>query len=707
MKNLNFQSAEVKQYFVHALKSLGLRQEAVLQNNQLSYQEMTEAQINELLSNPQITDTLLRKYIKLAIVQQFQNDVDPLEKNYLKDKTAFDRQTLKKIIRTVNPNITEDDCEHMLRGLTAAGVDNDGNILGYNPVQNAVNTDQSVEQVNNSTVDAVITAMMKGCTGQKMDADVRGYVQEIWNDILYAEFGDELIQSQQQNFDRVAFENWKRGKNQNYSAEYERYRLFDLWNKVKTWLRQEFGNSALINQPIKTGVGANQNPLLMQLKANNELLKQSLEFCRQRLAVNNVQLQNGQTLEDALTLGDVLAVSGNEKAQIVTFFQTRSAEQQHQAEIAPKQYECKKENKIGNTLGDKGRAYVKKQTGSNAVLDYDAVKALKAGKKGPWRGFGKLLKKIEEMEGRRFKSVQAIGFTTIAEQRFFKISATSNVKREVYERSADHLINPVQTDYQQNPDDYRAGSGLTAGEFYTRTKARMIRDKVAISEITYLMKGADENAQKDYQKLLDYYQKRITTAQNVLTNRMPNKNASEYNDPTYFAGLEESILDEYANRSNQTIMQNIQADRNKRANESVADMLNSFEYFYQNGRTGEAAVAKREIAKTVFNLDSAVENGIIKDRDLDGMTDRFFNGQQWQSGMLNALRNPQPGQDISELTVDKMQEINDFVITDLQNNAQKTAYDAFTKQQRVRAEEDIVQKNRQEIWENTVQDRMQ
>ena len=139
----------------------------------------------------------------------------------------------------------------------------------------------------------------------------------------------------------------------------------------------------------------NNNPLLMQLKANNDLMKQSLDFCRQRLAVNNTQLQQGQTLEDALTLGDVLAVAGNEKAQVVTYFQTRSAEQQIQAEIDPKKFECKKENKIGNTLGDKGRGFIKKQTGSNAVLDYDVVKAIKAGRQGPWRGFGKLYKKIQ------------------------------------------------------------------------------------------------------------------------------------------------------------------------------------------------------------------------------------------------------------------------------------------------------------------------
>ena len=709
MENLTFQSVNVKEYFVHALKSLGVRHEQrVIAGNQASFPEMKEEEIEQLLNNSQLSASKLRDLIKAAIIYQYSYDASmqphnpdesPEADHYIQRHTALDRQTVKQLL--LNLGVDEMRSDAALRTLTAAGVDTNGKLPLLNSGNNAkIDTGFLLDNV----VDEVITAIMKGVPEQKISAADKTAANELWGEVLYADFKQFLKVQLGNQYDEAEFDAWKKDKKQAYGMYYEASRLYRLQEQIRAWA-QQYGLANHLND----GVKQNTN-LWQQIRANDGLLKDSLEFCKKRCEIARIPVANHEDLETNLTLGDILSVAGNEKAHIVTFFQTRSAEQQIQEDRNPGFYESKKENKIGSVLGEQGRKHIKEKTGTGAVIEHDVIKGLKSGKKGPWRGYKALYDRIvnflDSGKGSIFGDIQAVGLTqSIIEKETGYSFTPEDVKQTKEEEST--IANPVQIDFNEEeiPDLHTVQAENVARDFYAKTKARILSDKVTVTTLPeqQVQDGEEETErQKYFREYKAYLQKRIMRGENVLATKMPDPQSPQYNDPAYFARLEEYILAEQDNQSNKLIIGNIHADKTKQANDYMADSIFIFNEAAKEGVAGEKEAAKHAVATQFFNLDSLVQTGKISGRDLDGMTDRFFS-QQSVGRMDHDLSNPN-GRDVNEMALAAMHLVEQFVVNDLQQNAMRSQYQQFLQEQAAQADRETVKQNAEAQRQAAAQD---
>ena len=121
MKNFVL-SPNVKKYFVNALKSIGLRKPGQVNG---AYQEMSETEISMLLDDTTTSAQTIYNGIKLAVLQQFQNDAK--SNKLIQKNTALDRQVVNDIM--VNDlKIAPASSNRLLRSLTAASVDENGKV---------------------------------------------------------------------------------------------------------------------------------------------------------------------------------------------------------------------------------------------------------------------------------------------------------------------------------------------------------------------------------------------------------------------------------------------------------------------------------------------------------------------------------------------------------------------------------------------------
>ncbi len=686
MQNLNL-SANVKQYFVHALKGVGLR-ETNPQSG--SFVEMSERDILQFLENPQTTTSDIYERIKLAVVQQLQNDAQ--SDKFIQNNTAFDRQILKSILTKTkigNFKFADKVCDVYLRNLTAAGVSNDGKINTTN-----IGNNLTLE----CTAEVVMMSVIAGLKDQHLSDNEKDEAGQLWNEVLFV--GGYA----------GGYKNWLINITKTYQPDlpyteqtpsFKEYQQREVIIQLKKETTARCGDPKLADKLLNCKVN---RAMMEQLALNDELIKQSCEYCSLRLDKKNPDPNKD------LCLCDVLAVLSDEgkKAQVVTFFQDRSREQSEDLKANPKTSEVTRQNKIGNVIGNAGRKFVKEQTGSGVAVDFDKGSGLGKGKKGPWRGYKPLYDAILSFLKDLYSNVMTIGFVTkIMEKDGYFISpedaedAQGTRDLNAYKDVTDAW----KTDYQQMNDGFKEESQSgqeptlnVAGEFYNKTKARLLADKMRLSvkqtqiDDDYMQSHPDLSQLKEQ---ATYLEQRIATAEKILKEQIPNPDSPAFKDPRYFEMLESQIIAEDANQQNVGVQNFLKGTKNNSANDEMGQAVQLFGHLVTNGTTPNQQQVKREMAKELFHLHGKYENKEITDQDLDGMANRFV-----QSGALNQIRNDlnelsasgqnkreqNPNvelnsQDYKIAAVDANAAINQFVVKDLQQHVAKEQYSQYRANQ--------------------------
>lgn len=661
---MKFESNNVKQYFVHALKSLGLRDDQP--NAAGAFSELAEAEILQLLDDPQTTPSMIYDRLKFAILQQLQNDAKG--EKYLQERTRFDRQTVKNMLLT-QPAIDKFKfankvADTFLRHVSASGVSENGNI---NLKQGGLD----------AIVETVIMTMVSGLLNQKLkdsqDAsqDEKSQATTIWDEIRYAKFKEELSSTNQ--YQEAKFKAWLEDEttSPDYSKLYRVYQQDHAQQALLSEMVARCGSETTARKLLATKV---QGETLQWLAANGHLLEESREYCVKRCQIAGINPDP----EKELTLADVLAVAGNAKTQVVTFFQTRANEQKRE----PQKTELKKENKIGNTMGAAGREFIKTVTGAGIAVDYD-IESLKEPKAGPWRGFKKIYDKISSYMGSIYNSIQSIGLVNIMMERLGYPSTTSdyvgNMEEETDPQKLKEQNEPWKTSYQAMPNVYKNPDGTLniAGEFYNKTKARILADKTRIATASVLLRKVDDQTQKNtLNAQLGYLQQRVSVAEEILRFQMPEPNAANFNDAKYFAKLEMMILAEEENQNNTHVTSLIKNGKQQTANQEMAQALSAF-HKMAKGNTLSTENAKREMAKDIFNLRDKAQAGKVSDSDLDGMTERLFASQNFfqMYAELNGLSTGNQQQKIT--AVDAMSALNQYTEKYLQQYVMNDQWEQY------------------------------
>ena len=724
MQNLQL-TPNVKQYFVNALKAIGFSY-ALSGKNGPKFQQMTEAEIVQFFDHSQTSISDFYTGIKYAVLKQLQ--LDATCGDFIKEQTAVDRATLQQILVTIQPNgkqgLSSKNCENLLRDLTASGVKNDGSL---NLVSKKGSTNKAM--VNGCCIDevveTVIVSLMKGVANQKLTVGEKNEAVNLWKDVLSDGFKKFLIKNQA--YDAKEFDAWKESKQNSprYNDAYEFYRVNQTNEKLVTEVAEYCGDKTTARAIVNTQV---DDAMLKYLHANESLLKDSQATFQKRCAAEGKDFNT-----ERMTLGDVLTTAGNAKAQIVAFFQTRAAEQSEQEEIDPKKYETKKENRLGNVLGEQGRAHIKEKTGIGAVVDYDIIKGLKSGKKGPWRGYKALFDRISRFLNQEiYGSVQSVGLTQSIIERENGYSFTpEDAKRstdEEIERPVEKPVMPaiekpvVKTDFQAIPAEYcgKDGSLNLAGEFYNKTKARIMYDQVCLSNLPieaakYGIKVEDD---ADYRAEMNYLQDRIATAKYILNHAMPQPNTSDFSNPKYYADLESQIIKKEEYKKVKAVKHLLADDLVSQDADRMMEV--ALHVFGKTARThtpvSEQALAT--MAKDLFNLNSLSAAKKVSGQDIRDMAYRFVVSDVWRNAYGQLDENTLPmrhGKHGKATVIDVLENINDFVVEDLKQNAMKNELEEYNvkmqqakavfdqqnaiyeSQERIRKEREEIKQHREEI----------
>ncbi len=661
-------SPNVKKYFVNALKGIGV----LIPDKEGNWREQTEAEIESSLQNPNLK--LLDIYDAIAIavaVRVGDHEHFPA----LAETTKFDRQTIKGMMAKgfgIDDNNRED---FAFKLTTGKGLNND------------IVVGKVIDTLHKGVIHQKITVDEKQKPIKLTPADIQT-IQTIWNQIRCANF-EKYLSKYPNKYNKDKFEKWIID---NENAEYNQLkRQYDL-DQAEEYLRTEFKtyyncDEQVANAFLSQGI---QDETLNYLKTNGPLMKNSVDECLRRLKIRNqIPPQLKEALAEAedkgfsstfnvlvqngfLTMQDVCLAAGNTKEQIAMFFQNRSMEQEaekrkgSEAKNGNKKDKSKTENigetLIGNLMGASGRKYVKHITGKKAAVRYN-WKFFKLGKKGPWRGYKAIFDRINSHLGTIYGNLQAIGFSQAFVERMtgykflpqdtaVKVDENEKDKKEVW-----------QTDYQPAMKEYRANGKLNvAGEFYNETQARLLSDRINLHKISLLNVGLVDNQQTALESQMKYLQQRIETAEDVLANKLPKPENSDFNNVKYYNMLENHILAEDQNKNNAIVKSFIEANKNNSANQNLVNVLNEFKALEYAASLDEQQ-ARREMAKDIFHI----RNRGINNETIDDMSNRFVNGICFKQ-ILSELTN-------NKTTVDVvMAEINQFVENDLQNYAMRDQY---------------------------------
>ncbi|MCQ2382251.1 MAG: hypothetical protein MJ060_00180 [Clostridia bacterium] len=728
MQNLTLNN-NVKKYFVNALKGLGLGDEN-------TGKELTTAQITQLFNDPNTTPYVIYRSLRQAILVRIQNDA--VSAQYLKNKTAFDRQTTKLILNelSVNSQYQQDiqnNADVLLRDLSASGIQENG--ISSNTNNRTVTYRGHLDEIT----EEVISTIIKGILDQDLNRDDDNVLNDeevnagkLWYDILYSHFREYLIKNYSQ-FDENRFKQWVTIKYRNEDenapqqandSEYDRlYQKFHV-NRVENDVLHDVatrcfgGNTRAANQFLDTKIETNMREQV--LAANGVLLDECLSFCKKRCRADGLQ---PTSFEDELKLRDVLAAAGNAKPQIVTFFQTRSKEQQEN----PVTTEVTAENKIGNLMGEKGREYVKKSTGTKPAVVFDTQKDWsKKGKKGPWRGLKELYERICRfmLSEEQYKNMQSIGFVTLLLEQDQKYTSGQNVQtKHESQQSHESIGEPWKVNFQPMSSAYKNedGSLNAAGEFCSKTRARVLADKVRMHELNAkITDGCSQDEQKKYAAQIAYLQQRIANGENALATlaqqiaTMPD--AQNLKDPKYFAKLTEQIItpkkEEKPQNKQEDLLQNMANDihaikeslageeqneaaesekeeQDTLAEEAVQELVDNDQYYSANDEMAHALLvlnetvqgtsfgqqkAKVEMAADVLNLRQQYKAGQITGQALVDMAQRFTKS--------DVFRNVFYGSYINTLkTDDAFKNISQFKENDLKQHAFSAQYNQYVAEQ--------------------------
>ncbi|MCM1404666.1 MAG: hypothetical protein NC133_04190 [Prevotella sp.] len=671
-------SPNVKQTLIDTLKGLGLHKIAPQID---AYTEMSEADIALWLDDPTTTTDDVFDRIKLAVLQQIQNDAK--SKKFLQSNTAFHRHTMKSVLMNIADKNHQQypfrgqAADLYLRHLTAAGVDKDGNIGAFDSFQLDV------------TAGDVISMVYAGTAEKNLTDDEHNEAAWFWNEVQYAGYRKWLINEQ--------------GSYQPHLPYNQQTPPFAVYHREKLRAELLVRTTACCNQDVKMAQSIldykiTKQEIIHKFAADDQLWRHSRQLC---------ELQ-GKNPDTDLTMADVLAAMSDEsaKTRLLTFFQTRSREQKTNA----KKLGINRQNKIGNVMGETGRKLVKAATGQSVAVDFDTFTA-KKGKGGPWRGYKPMYDRILAFLTNIYSNIPVIGFVQQLLERHGVVmpSATNQIANLPRK-----LESAWETDYRKMPADYTvpAQDGQTqtdmtlnvAGEFYNKAKARLLADKMRLqnkqAEICDDYTQANPNLPELKQQVA-YLQQRIVTAEQILQ-QMPPKNTSEFHDPRYFAMLEDKILAQKENKDNAGVNAFLDTTKNHSANDEMIDALQQFNLAVQGTTTNQQA-AKRAMAVEMFHLRGQMRraedgtNQVMSHPQavLDGITERFVQSgalhqmvqdlkQLAPSGQQKRQQNPDQelnSQDYAITAVDVNAAIDQFVRKDLQQNAAKTQYDTFMANQ--------------------------
>ena len=648
-------SANVRQYFIHALKGVGVGYFA--SNN---YVEMSEQEIAQFLDNPQLTITDIHDKIKLAVFQQLSNDAK--SDQFAQKCTSFDRKTVEMMLATDSAKFDPLFNQSYIKNLT----DSTANYDGFN-----------LEQ----TTEMVIGTLMAGMSEQKLNKDERAEGAILWNEVYMTGYKKWFIaQTGQQ--PELPYDQYDQQPT-SIKCYYDNQLAEDLLRQTAASCQGDYNKARSI---LASKV---DDKMMTYLRANKQLLQES----------QNLRKGRGQDPKD-LTVADVLAVVSSESAasQVVSYFQTRSREQQDRQKANPHTSDVTRQNKIGNLMGSAGKKNLKMVTKKDVVVAMDAKSKLPGGKKGPWRGYKKLYDKIYGFLKEMYGNVMSIGFV----QRIMERNGTwINVEfsgQQTATTKAKDVTKTWQTDHQPIPDEYYIQPGNqngqpaakpvlgVAGQFFNKTKARMLADEMRLIDLRAQMEdiSLDEQQAANLKAKAAYLEERIGTAKNVLDNAMPDPKSKDFNNQAYFDALEKHILAEDVNQNNASVKGFLDYTKNNSANDEMIAALKQFKKAADNDKPSYQK-AKQDMAVKLFHLQDQKNSEIIDEQDVDGMANRFLQGKPGMPShydvMCNLLRERDNNQEYLYTAADINAQIKRFAEKDLTQNAVKEQYEQHQTEQ--------------------------
>ena len=666
--NMNFAnlSPNVKQYFVHALKGIGV---GFVQDNKIV--EMSESQIATFLNKPETTITHIYNSIKYAVLYQFSNDAS--RDNSVQKMTSFNRVTAQSIFANedANPKIK----------------------LGQAVAQNYLNDLCGVNDCSlDNNIRTVIETLKTGLVEQKsLTKEQKDEAGQFWDRIRDNEYHNWIGQeaNAQQNPQLTAGE---------YYGERQKVFLVE-----RTMTNLNCDQQTALNF-LNTRLDEKSR---MFLASSGELLTKTEKYC---------QSQKRDPKQET-TVADVLFALSHDcdTKKVITYFQSRSQEQRV-IEKQPDQKEVTKENKVGNLMGKQIREAFKKENGGFAVY-YDKDK-LKSGKTG-WRGYKQLYDRISNFLNQVvYRPVQSIGFTerimirkgflTPIKRGSKNVENANNEKDNVVELWSSGVETEMPADFLHDPKSENKFNIL--GEFYHETKARLVADKMRFYQISADLADTLDNDTQELKKAQSFYQGRIKRAEEGLAKLDAMKANgvldSEEAQQKFVETTEKFILETDLEKIYEAGKEPdfVYTASVESANDSMVNALQTLQTVAQ-GTTHNQIQAKANMAVELFGLHQQCNNGVFKIDDLSGMVDRFVANNQCQDLINKLSEHSTEGRtkietlgtfsnngitycnerlksnDYNFRAVDANAEIKKFAVKDLQQNAVKNQYAQYITDQ--------------------------
>lgn len=679
MENIKLSSENAKKYLVHALKGIGVGYEKNLDK------EMSEIDIERWLDSG-VTPQQVYVMISLAVNIRIQKDKET--DRFAIRQGVFDTKTVsamgKKFGNVFNQVVD--------------------NVASFKPAYGRFRS-FSYDLVPEMVIDII----KEGVSNQNYltPQEKKEIVTEL-DKIRTALYEEHVV----------------RNEDGSPKMDFDQYTIERLRTDVIQSVFEICGDEEEVSRILNTKV---DQEMLTTLKANKSLKEFSDEFCHEFSV-----LQSGES-KDNLRVVDVLMAMKHRSigAHVVAYFQARSKEQQEIVEQNPHTTEINKFNKIGNLVGKLKeekvkdntetsvvkslKKDVKKKTKIALVTSTDVGTALKEGKKGPWRGYKKLYDAVKGFMAKLYEPMMAIGFTQamMKERNMWIDTETSNNQENRQKISIQDWkidIQPIPNEYFEQQDQSKLN---VAGEFYDRTKSRLLADKMILSamcndyqkckndklnnnqqtqetneEDDKKEQEKNENSNQNNKEVIEYLEKRIKTAEDVLNNKIPSVDDENFSKSDYFDKLEHEILnDQNPSKSVEDFLGKTKKIPNN-ANEYMVLAIRQFNKAYRNANTQdqEQVNVVRGMAVEFFHLHHQAEKKMINGDDLDRITKKFFDEGQALSmwGKLNELSESgrekilkvknNPGmlldlecEDYQNIAGEVYSELNDFVTKGMHN----------------------------------------
>lgn len=655
MENNLSLSPKVKAYFVHALKGIGIRDFDQAKGE--SY-EMPEAEIASFLDNA--TPLGIFEKISLATTHQLQNDKKEFKR--LENCTAFKRHAVSNVLAGNDfesqglPKLEKERCDNFVN-----------EVCNFNNIcyQDAL-TQSTIEMLKAGIKEQKVLADADKENEKNWQAEV-SVIWDLISDSPRLDWNEKVPVNQQ--IDQ-----------ENYNSTVCKSTLF---KKAVEML----GNKDLANKFL--GAKFDEKTQAVNLKVSDQVLATAKQICQ------------GRGGKDLITQDVMLALMQDQSAeQTITFFQTRSQEQKALQDKGDKN--VTRDNKIGNLMGKDGRKMVER-----AAINYDKTK--KSVKKGKqmWKGYKKLYDRMLGFIGSKlFSGIMVGGFTDRMLARKGIYFAT---KRNVSNEKTDPR--PWEVDIAKDLKQFAVEQGKVAENFYEKTKARIMADKMRIANIMVGLNDARITPEKkeELNAQYEYLSGRVKAAENVIANELPkDKNDPLMQDAKYFDQLEAKILNESyleglkkpdnqekqeaepkeqttekatekLNPSYLAVKRLIDADKNKSGSAEMAQALLQFKFLSQGTMTPAKKEIRCNMAKELFNL----PEDKIPDQEVNAMADRFLKNKL--DGLKTELTTYNQGtsQTTNAQTPNRRMNvrqafagINEFVKDDLKENLYSKQYTA-------------------------------